>query len=185
MEIWSAIKLKQSAPRCESNEFINLVDEYSDSIYKFCRSLTYSQEDAEDLFQETFLKAYEQLPKLNASGNPKGFLFTTALYIWKSWKRKYARRKRLAPMETLDENSVSTTDMEDNFMVQEEVRIVRELVESLPDKYKVLLILYYTVDMSVADIAAVLKLPQGTVKSRLFKGRELVEKGLVELHYEK
>lgn len=185
MEIWSAIKLKQSAPRCESNEFINLVDEYGDSIYKFCRSLTYSREDADDLFQETFLRVFEQLPKLNASGNPQGFLFSTSLYIWKSWKRKYARRKRLAPMERLDENRVSSVEMEDNIMMQEEIRIVREIVESLPEKYKIPLILYYTVEMSVTDIAAVLKLPQGTVKSRLFKGRELVEKGLAEIHYEK
>ncbi|MEL7565496.1 MAG: RNA polymerase sigma factor [Dehalobacterium sp.] len=182
MKIWSAIKVKQTPPRYM---FVDLVDEYSDSIYKFCRSLTYSQEDADDLFQETFLKAFEQLPKLSASDNPKGFLFSTSLYIWKSWKRKYARRKRLAPIETLDNNSAIDVHMEDSFMGQEETRIVRELVKSLPDKFKIPIILYYTVEMSVSDIAVALKLPTGTVKSRLFKARKLVEKGLVAIHYEK
>ncbi|KPU42919.1 ECF RNA polymerase sigma factor SigW [Oxobacter pfennigii] len=182
MKIWSAIKFRQPPQRYM---FADLVDEYGGSIYKFCRSLTYSREDADDLFQETFLKAFEQLPKLSASDNPKGFLFSTTLYIWKSWKRKYARRKRLAPIESLDDNSAVGVHMEDSFMAQEEARIVRELVESLPDKFKIPIILYYTVEMSVSDIAAALKLPAGTVKSRLFKARKLVEKGLVAIHYEK
>lgn len=182
MEIWSAIKVKQTLPRYM---FVDLVDEYSASIYKFCRSLTYSREDADDLFQETFLKAFEQLPKLSASDSPKGFLFSTTLYIWKSWKRKYARRKRLAPIERLDDNSATDVHMEDSFMAQEETRIVRELVESLPDKFKIPIILYYTIEMSVSDIAVALKLPTGTVKSRLFKARKLLEKGLVAIHYEK
>lgn len=77
--------------------FEDLVDEYSNSVYKFCRSLTYTKEDADDLFQETFSKAFEQQSKIMSSGNPKGFLFSISLYIWKSWKRKYARRQRLAP----------------------------------------------------------------------------------------
>ena len=77
----------------------SLVDDYADVVYKFCRSLTYTKEDADDLFQETFLKTFEHLPKINASDNPKSFLLSTALYLWKSWKRRYARRSRIAPIE--------------------------------------------------------------------------------------
>jgi len=175
------IKANQAIP---SHIYADLVDKYSDSVYKFCRSLTYSREDADDLFQETFFRAFERLPKTNASDNPQGFLFSTAVYIWKSWKRKYARRNRLAPAAPLDETVASGVSIEDNFMAQEETRIVRELVETLPEKFKIPIILYYTIEMSVPDIALSLKLPVGTVKSRLFKARKLVEKGLVESHYE-
>ncbi|MGE4213886.1 MAG: RNA polymerase sigma factor [Anaerotignaceae bacterium] len=165
--------------------FADLVEEYSNSVYKFCRSLTYSKEDADDLFQETFSKAFEQQSKISISDNPKGFLFSISLYIWKSWKRKYARRRRLAPVEPLDEIVSSGVSVEDNLMEQEEIRIVRKLIEDLPNKFKIPTILYYTVEMSVQDISATLKLPAGTVKSRLFKARKLVEKGLVAIHYEK
>ena len=181
METVRAIKNSQAIP---SHIYANLVDEYSDSVYKFCRSLTYSREDAEDLFQETFFRAFEQLPKVYASDNPQGFLFSTAVFIWKSWKRKYARRNRLAPSAPLDETVASGVSMEDSYMAQEELRFVRELVEALPDKFKIPVILYYTMEMSVPDIALSLKLPAGTVKSRLFKARKLIEKGLVEAHYE-
>lgn len=165
--------------------FAELVDEYSNSVYKFCRSLTYSKEDADDLFQETFSKAFEQQSKIMSSDNPKGFLFSISLYIWKSWKRKYARRQRLAPAEPLEETISSGESVEDRLMEDEEIRIIRKLIEELPNKFKIPTILYYTVEMSVADISDTLKLPAGTVKSRLFKARKLVEKGLVASHYEK
>ena len=181
MTILRAIKSNQTIPQVMSAD---LVDKYGTSVYRFCRSLTYSKEDADDLFQETFLRAFEQLPKIDASDNPQGFLFSTVLYLWKSWKRKYARRNRLAPTQSLDETIASGISMEDSFVAQEETRIVRELVEILPEKFKIPIILYYTVEMNVSDIALALKLPVGTVKSRLFKARKLVEKGLITIEYE-
>jgi len=162
-----------------------LVDTYGKAVYKFCRSLAYSKEDAEDLFQETFLKVFRQLSKKSVQDNPQGFLFSTALYLWKSWKRKYARRNRLAPAAVLDEAAVSDVDVEESFAAQEDVRIVRALVDALPEKYKIPIILFYTVELGVADIAAALKLPVGTVKSRLHKARKLIEEGLVKHGYEK
>ena len=162
---------------------VSLVDEYGNSVYKFCLSLTYSKEDADDLFQETFLKVLEQPNKINSSSNPQSFLFSTALFIWKAWKRKYARRNRIAPACELDETVCSADNTEDIYLAQEEKRIVRELVDNLPEKFKIPIILYYTSEFSVTDIAKTLKIPVGTVKSRLFKARKLVEKGV--LQYEK
>lgn len=181
MEILRAIRISQETPQCK---FAELVDKYSDSVYRFCRSLTYSREDADDLFQETFLSAFEQQLKLSNSDNPQGFLFSTCVYIWKSWKRKYARRNRLVPTQPYVEIVTNGTNMEDSILAQEETRVVRELVQSLPERFKIPIILYYTVEMSVPDIASTLNLPVGTVKSRLFKARKLVEKGLVAVYYE-
>jgi len=160
-----------------------LVDDYSEQIFKFCRRLTFSKEDAEDLFQETFLKAFEQLSKVNASDNPKSFLFSTAVYLWKSKKRMYARRNRIAPTQSIDDEVVSGSDMECSIIEQENIKFVRELVNALPEKFKIPTILYYTIEMDLADIAATLKLPVGTIKSRLYKARKIIEKGLVKAGY--
>jgi len=172
-----AIDINQTIPHYE---FAELVDKYGDPIYKFCRSLTYSKEDADDLFQETFLRAFEQLAKINASNNPQSFLFSTTSYLWKSWKRKYARRNRLAPVEPLNEAVTQGTNMDDSFVAQEEIHNIRKLVDALPDKLKIPIILYYTIEMSVPEIASTLELPIGTIKSRLFTARKLIEKGLIE-----
>lgn len=161
------------------HEFAVLVEEHGDSVYRFCRSLTYSKADADDLFQETFLRTFERLSRISVSDNPQRFLFSTAFYTWKSWKRKYARRKRLASAQPPDAPAVRD-NMEEGLIVREEIKTVRELVETLPDKFKIPVILYYAAEMSVPDIALSLDIPVGTVKSRLFKARKLIEKGLNE-----
>ena len=163
----------------------DLVDEYSDLIWRFCRRITFSTEDAEDLYQETFLLAFEKLSIINTSDNPKNYLFSVASYLWKSRKQKYARRNRLAPIQPLSDELtiVSDFDMENSIMAKEDGRIVRELVLALPEKFKIPIILYYTIEMSLVDIAATISLPVGTVKSRLHKARKIIEKGLVENGY--
>lgn len=160
-----------------ANKFIYLVDNYGNAVYKLCQNLTFSKEDAEDLFQETFLKAIEN-PKKIVAGKEQGYLFSTALFIWKSTKRKYARRNRIAPTGELCETVHSGEDIEDDFIKREELELVRKLVDSLPEKYKISTILYYSMEMSIAQIAQTLHLPSGTVKSRLFKARQIIERGI-------
>jgi RNA polymerase sigma-70 factor (ECF subfamily) len=163
--------------------FAELIDEHGEAVYKFCRSLTYSAEDADDLFQETFLRAFEH--SMDNTAFPQGFLFSTALYTWKKWKTKYARRNRIAPIIPLDEKIPANSDVEASVMVQEEARAVREAVDSLPEKFKIPTILHYTMDMSIQDIALTMELPEGTVKSRLHKARKLIKEGMIELGYGK
>jgi len=178
LEVLRALKFQETT---SSYVLPNLVDDYGDSVYKFCRSLTYSKEDADDLFQETFLRVFENPSKVNASDNPRGLLFSTAIFIWKSWKRKYARRNRIAPVSPLDETAASDDDLESAIITREEAGTVRDLVEALPEKFRIPIILYYTMEMSVPTIASSLHIPVGTVKSRLFKARAIIEKGLGEV----
>jgi RNA polymerase sigma-70 factor (ECF subfamily) len=177
LEILRAIKFKEETSR---SRLADLVDEYGDSVYKFCRSLAYSKEDTEDLFQETFLRVSENPQKINACDNPQGFLFSAAIFVHKSWKRKYARRNRIAPTVALDEATASDDDLESGVVMREEARIVRGLVKSLPEKFRIPIILYYTMEMNVSDIAQAMRLPEGTVKGRLSKARKLIKKGLGE-----
>ncbi|MCL2386888.1 MAG: RNA polymerase sigma factor [Defluviitaleaceae bacterium] len=179
------LRVIETNERCEPARTIteDLVSEYGEAVYKFCRSLTYTKEDADDLFQETYVKAFGQMAKMKE--NPQGFLFSTALYLWKSWKRKYARRNRLAPQEQLDDMTASSIDIEGSYVSEEIQRAVRTLVNDLPEKFRIPIVLYYTVELSVSDISSALKIPEGTVKSRLHKARSLIEKGLVKNGYEK
>jgi len=180
--------LRQTTPITEpipAYEFADLVDIYGDSVYKFCRSLAYSKEEAEDLYQETFLTALEKSPKGKEIRNPQGYLFSVTMFLWKSWKRKHARRNRLAPIRPFDENLMFDHDMEYAFITKEENRVVRAVVDGLPDKFKIPILMHYSVGMGLGDIAAALNLPSGTVKSRLFKARKLIEKGLDLNGYQK
>jgi len=178
------VRTRQANQETTHFTYAELAGRYSHSVYKLCRSLTYSKEDAEDLFQETFFRTFEQLAKVNASGNPQGFILSTCVFIWKGWKRKYARRNRLAPLVPLDEAAVSGEKAEDQLLAEEETNMVRDVVAALPEKVRIPTILHYTLEMSVSEIALALTLPVGTVKGRLIKARKLIKKGLVENHYE-
>jgi len=181
LDILRAIKTEENQIP-QNNAFTELADKYGGSVYKFCRSLTYSKEDADDLFQETFLKVLEQPDKISGSENPQSFLFSAALFLWKNWKRKYARRSRIMPVEPLDESNgsvASQVNIEDDYTAEEEIQTVRRLVDGLPEKFKIPVILYYTMEMDISEIALTLKIPGGTVKSRLFTARKIIRKGLI------
>jgi len=158
-----------------------LVDEYGGAVYKFCRSITYTKDDADDLFQDTFLNVFSQMPKLGRAENPQSFLLGTAAYLWKSKRRKYARRSRIAPEAPIDETvGILTASMEDELIARDEERVVRGLVDKLPERLKIPIVLYYTNGLGVKEIAKTLNIPAGTVKSRLYKAREIIRKGLVK-----
>jgi RNA polymerase sigma-70 factor (ECF subfamily) len=171
----------ENADNVSSISEAQLVREYGDSVYRFCLSLVYRREDADDLFQDTYLRAFSEIEKIKVSETPQGFLLSIAASLWKSRKRKYARRNRLAPEVEFDEAYFSeTASPEDCVIADEEVLMVRALVNDLPEKLKLPVVMYYTVEMSVSDIAKTLKLPVGTVKSHLSRARGIIQKGLVK-----
>ncbi len=177
----------------DTEDLSKLVELHGNAVYAFCHRLTGCRTDADDLYQETFLKAMELCHKIDQGNNPKGFLISITIGIWKNKRRKYARRKRIAPMEELDE-AVTGSYTSKNEPTPEEMVISNELrfmiqnaADTLNDKLKIPLYMYYTAEMSSEDIALSLKIPQGTVKSRLYKARKVL-KSILELEvseYEK
>jgi RNA polymerase sigma-70 factor (ECF subfamily) len=78
------------------------------------------------------------------------------------------------------ENDVSGRhSVEGDFIRQEEIELVQDLISELPDRLRIPLILYYTLEMKISEIASMLDLPQGTVKSRLHAARHEVKKGFL------
>jgi RNA polymerase sigma-70 factor (ECF subfamily) len=151
------------------------------AVYGFCHKLAKNQADTDDLYQETFLKAMELCHKIDKDNNPKGFLISIAIGLWKNKRRKYARRQRIAPTEGLNEDvnngyiSGSGSTPED-IVISNELRArVQTAADTLNDKLKLPLYMYYTAEMSTEDIASALRVPRGTVKSRLHKARQTLK----------
>ena len=156
-----------------------LIEEYGVEIYNFCRRITFSKEDGEDLFQDTFLKILEKTNIVVDGTDFRRLLYLTALTCWKDRKRKYARRARIVAIVPLEENlDLSNRDTEEELLDREERLLVRELVNSLPEKYRGPTVLYYGAEMKIEEISRLLSLPVGTVKNRLFTARQMVKKGL-------
>ena len=156
-----------------------LIDEHGKDIYNFCRRITYSEFDAEELYQDTFLKAMDAAGRIDVNNNPKSYLLSIAVSLWNNKKRKYARRNRIAPTDSLDDENnyavaADKNTPEEALLQKELYKTVNKCVSELDDKMRIPIVLYYNSGLSVEKIAEVIKCPPGTVKSRLHKARALL-----------
>ncbi|MCI8358491.1 MAG: RNA polymerase sigma factor [Lachnospiraceae bacterium] len=165
------------------------IDAFGTDIYRFCLKLCAEKTDAEDLYQQTFLKALETEWTLDWEKNPKALFFSLAYHLWKSDRRKQARRNAIAPCSNLDDEMEtvlhSEENLEESYFQKELITEVRQIIQTLPEKFRVPLILFYLSDCSIEQTAVIIKKPPGTVKSRLFKGRNMIKKRLEEAGYER
>lgn len=174
-------------------ELEQLIATYGTDIYSFCVYLTGNRPEAEELYQDTFLKAMELLDRIQGEGNPKSYLLSIAIRIWKNRNRKMFRRNKIAPTESTEGMPVETaapgtgetSEVEEGMLRREEIRYVQETLCRIPDKYRLPLCLYYGEELTMEEIAACLRIPQGTVKSRLYKGREKMREELEAAGYDR
>ena len=171
----------------EAREIERCIDEFGADVYRFCLKLCMNREDAEDLYQQTFLRALEREAALEWERNPRAFFFAMAYSQWKSNRRKAARRRGIAQFTNIEEGQEHTVcsgeDIEADYFRREMISEVSRIIQDLPDKFRVPLILFYLFEFKVEQIAEMTGKPPGTVKSRLFKGRKMVKKRLEEAGY--
>lgn len=169
-------------------ELEQCIETYGKEIYSFCLHLTGVREWADELYQDTFLTAMEHITQLHndAGANPKSYLLSVAIRLWKNKRRKAAWRRRIAPEQSMDapgsEGLTGETELTDSIETEvlraEERRQVQCAVDALPEKYRVVVLLYYMEELPLAQIASLLHIPSGTVKSRLHQARKLLRQQL-------
>jgi RNA polymerase sigma-70 factor (ECF subfamily) len=161
---------------------------YRDQLYKSALRMTRSVEDAEDLIQETYLKAYKYYARFSEGTNFKAWLFK----IMKNTFINSYRKKKLQPPkvdfdeiqegleETLmDQAHASLTDPESWMTGVEMDHEVHEALIGLPHDYKMVVLLADLQGFAYKEIAGILAVPVGTVMSRLYRGRRMLEKALL------
>lgn len=172
------------------NELEKYVCAYGKDIYSFCLSMTKNTYDAQDLYQETFVKFYDVADRKKTFSNVKSLLMSIAVNQYRNQKRKFVIRQNiLGKPVALEENEdiISSDDLTpvDKVIEEEKQAFVREAIKRLKDKYRMPILLFYMEELSITEIADILRLPEGTVKTRLFRGKALLRKTLEELQYER
>lgn len=142
--------------------------------YRFCRD----RGRAEELAQEAFLRAYRALGQWRKDAVFSTWLFALATNLYRSDLRRIpARTVSLEDIPEPADARASDGGLEDH----DRDLAVRRAVGALPPKYREALILFYFHDMDVTTAARSLGLPEGTVKARLFRGREILRSKLPQL----
>lgn len=170
----------------ERQELEACINEYGKDVYSFCRHLARDLQEAEDLYQDTFLKAVELEGEIDFDNNPKSWLLSVALRLWRNRKRKYAWRRRIAQVSPMTEeqgvetfiSSEQEETPEERILGMEERKAVALAVERLPERLKAAVLLYYMEEQSTKEISRIMGIPVGTVLSRLHKARKILKKEL-------
>lgn len=171
------------------DEIKDLLDDVGDDIYNFCRYLAKNKEDSEDLFQETIVKAIELSSKIDKEKNPKSFIISIAVNVWKNTVRKKNRRSIITRIINIDDENINyivdeTTNVENDVINSLTNSSLIESINNLDDKYRIPIILFYLENMKLMEIANVLGKPEGSIKRQLHKGREKLKKEMEVLGYE-
>ncbi|HEX3472245.1 MAG TPA: sigma-70 family RNA polymerase sigma factor [Silvibacterium sp.] len=149
--------------------------EYLDSLYGYAMVLTRNHAEAEDLVQETYVRAIPAMNRLRSESNVKGWLFKILRNAWLN----HLRKRRTAP-------EIAWSDMEDGsagdiaepskdsyhaFVSKVEREQVTAAIQALPAKFREIILLREFEELSYDEIAGVLDCPVGTVMSRLARAR--------------
>ena len=167
--------LLDRAQRRDVAAFEELVRPYEAQLLRLVLAVAGNRDDAEDSLQEALVRAYKALPAFRGDSALGTWLTRIALNCTRNWLRSQARAsseriaQRLAPCRAGYQN-----DPTDCLVEQEKRVLIRHALAALPDHYRSPLLMRHYQDMSYADIAEVLQIPIGTVRSRLAQARNLL-----------
>lgn len=150
-----------------------IIEKYADMVYRISFAAVKSEEDAQDVFQEVFLRLTANLHKLESEEHIKAWLIRVTGNCAKKHFANYWNR-----------NVHSMTDMEfeepavlDDYEAVEG-NPVTQAVQELPEKYRMPIHLFYYEQLSIQEIADVLDMKESTVKSHLFRARDMLKEKL-------
>lgn len=146
-----------------------VLSKYSDMVYRLAYARTKNKQDAEDITQEVFLKYIRSQKKFENEEHRKAWFLrvtsnTSKSVLTSAWARHYAR------LDEMPEESCQMEEKNDVFYA----------VQQLPEKYRIVIQLYYYEELSIREISEILSKKESTVKSLLRRGRERVKNLLEE-----
>jgi RNA polymerase sigma-70 factor, ECF subfamily len=154
-----------------------LVQAYQSRVFNFVRSMVRNDEVAEDITQESFVKAFFSLKRLQNPGSFKSWLFRIANNNTLDWLRR--KKFQLIDVdEQIHESYVDERNPERGAMEEERLLHVRKALDKLKPDQKAILVMCDLQGLSYSDIAEVLKVPFGTVQSRIFYARKKLKEHL-------
>lgn len=162
-------ELIQTILQGHGENYALMVERYQAQIYRTAYYYTQNVEDARDLTQEIFIKAYNNLTKFKLTSAFSTWLYRIAVNHCLDWNRK----KKIHFEETayLDNLSSPESSPEELFLQQEKAAEIQKAVRCLPELYRTILILYYFENFTPQQIADILAISKRTVETRLYRGR--------------
>jgi RNA polymerase sigma-70 factor (ECF subfamily) len=161
-----------------------------DALYRTAYSMTKNAGDADDLVQDTYLRAFQFFDQFQGGTNSRAWLFRIMTNLYINTYRKRMREPERVSYDEMEDfflyNRLANTpggssgnDSPETEVVQRvQIEAIREAISQLPEEYRATLVLADLNEFSYQEISDMLQIPLGTVRSRLSRGRRLVQKAL-------
>ena len=162
------------------------VRQYETGVFRLALSIVGDQAEANEITQETFISALRSLPAYQENKSLKAWLYTIALNKSRSQLRK---RKTLERLRT-SLNSIFRVELQKQMLPEEstiqndEEAEIWNALNKLDEPFRIVVILRYFHELSIADISEILSVNEGTIHSRLHTARERLRNALIHLHGE-
>jgi RNA polymerase sigma factor (sigma-70 family) len=168
---WPRLVFSRDAPSAgpDTSRFREIMLPHLDAAYGYARYLTRDDAAAEDVVQESFLRALKAIDQCH--GNPKSWLLAIVRNCFHDWVRANGRYVRMDDEEALGAGEADAGEQLDQAV---SARGVRRLVENLPEPFRATLVLRELEEMSYREIAEITAAPIGTVMSRLARARQML-----------
>lgn len=151
------------------------IRQYGKRLYGLCLTLCGNPFDADDLYQDTWLKAMRNISQYDASKEFEPWLTKICVNTYRNTLRRIARSPLLRVHDSEDQDRILN---EVPAPMNADYAPLYEAINRLPDKLRLAVILFYFEDMDIASTATALNIPPGTVKSRLNKARKQLKEVL-------
>src|ERR1041385_1675055 len=176
----SGMAIETAAPTVET-----LVAEHSQMVFRIAYSLLRNHHDAEDAAQECFLRVWKHNARLHEIGNAKTWLariaWTTALDKRRAGRKMVLLDDAEAGMDLLESLSDETPAADELLAERQKQELLQRLIAGLPDHLAQTLELSTVQELNSAEIAEVMKIPEGSVRTRLFRARKQLKEKLAVL----
>lgn len=150
-----------------------VIDKYADMVYRLALLQVKNQADADDIFQEVFIRLVSNIQKLQNWDHVKAWLIRVTINCSKKHFARFKNQDAFS-LEDLEQTGIE----ESGYQQAEGKSSVAAAVESLPPKYRNVVHLFYFEELSVREIAGATGQRETTVKSQLFRAREMLEEML-------
>ena len=163
-----------------------LIDRHATDLYSLCMKLTRSEPDADDLFQDTWVRVLKRLDSFSPQHSFKTWLFTICINRYRDlyrWRKRWWRRVRQVGSKRQIEDDLALMESpepgpEQQAISKEDRAALREAIDELEDSFRLPILLHYFQGLSTVEISEVLGIPRGTVKTRLYGGRNKLRTAL-------
>ena len=157
--------------------FASLVQQYEGLVFHMVNRLIDDKTDAEDVCQDVFLYVFKGLPGFNFQSKLSTWIARIAYNTSVNHLRKYKKGRHIA-VDTIDNNHFIDDSPREAAVKKDATGYIHRLIKQLPEQYKTVLTLYHLNEFSYLEIEEITGMPEGTVKSYLFRARKLLKEKL-------